>query len=390
MTPELRRRIGFTLGALLVYRLGTHVPLPGLDPSAMPPLYRVLSNDILEMIRVSSAGGGIHRISILDLDILPYVSAAIIVQLISAWRRLKQRGEQGLQTINRYTIFLTLVLVVVQAAGIAIGLEDLPNLVTEPGWLFRTSTVVTLTGGTVFLAWLSRQITARGIGNGIALILLTRIVIDLPGRIADALELGQRGLLSSGFILVLAVMALTVTGVIVFMEGARRTVPVLYSSREFGARMIGEGSSPIPFKLNGAGVIPVLIASWLLSELEHGQPRFMILYFVFIVLGTFLYAAMVLGPTEIADELHKHGGVIPGVEPGERTAEHVDGILTRLTLVGAVYLAFVCLVPELLIAHAGLPFYFGGISLLVVVCAIMDLETQVRAHAPIGLEGSRP
>src|SRR5262249_47767218 len=248
MTAELGRRIGFTLGALLVYRLGVHIPLPGLDPAALLPLYRGPSHDI-------------HRLSILSIDILPYVSAAIIVQLVSSatpWlKRLKQRDQHGLQASNRYTISLMLVLVAFQAFGIALGLEDVADLVADPGWLFRISTMLTLAGGMLFLVWLSQQITVRGIGNGIALILLTHIVIELPGRIAYTLELGPSGLLSSNFIVVLAVLALAVTGAIVFMERAQRSVPVLFSPRQVGTRMVRETLSPIPFKLNGAGIIPV-------------------------------------------------------------------------------------------------------------------------------------
>jgi preprotein translocase subunit SecY len=316
--------------------------------------------------------------------------------------QLKKEGEQGRKVINQYTRYLTAVLCVFQSYGIAIGLEGGGNIVAEPGWFFRISTVITLTGGTMFLMWLGEQITARGIGNGISLIIMAGIVAELPSAIAGTLELGRQGALSTGIILTVIVMAIAVIGFIVFMERAQRRLLIQYPKRQVGNQMFEGQSSHLPLKLNSAGVIPPIFASSLLlvpttvagfaggqgpewvtimtAYLGHGQPLFMFLYIGMIVFFTFFYTAIVFNPKDTADNLKKHGGFIPGIRPGERTAEYIDYVLTRITVVGAAYLSIVCLLPELLISYAAVPFYFGGTSLLIVVSVTMDTVAQVQGH----------
>lgn len=403
---ELKKRIWFTLGALLVYRFGTYIPLPGIDPTAWDQIFRTQAGGILGMFNMF-AGGGIHRMAIFALNIMPYISASIIIQLMTTvsptLEQLKKEGEQGRKVINQYTRYLTVVLAAFQSYGIAIGLEGAGNVVSDPGMFFRISTAITLTGGTMFLMWLGEQITARGIGNGISLIIMAGIVAELPSAIAGMLELGRQGALSTGLILIVIVMAVVVIAFIVFMERAQRRLLIQYPKRQVGNRMFEGQSSHLPLKLNTSGVIPPIFASSLLllpttiaqfnsqgggpewwqtivTQLSHGRPMFLILYIALIVFFAFFYTAIVFNPTETADNLKKHGGFIPGIRPGERTAEYIDYVLSRITVVGAAYLAVVCLIPEMLIAYAAVPFYFGGTSLLIVVSVTMDTVAQIQGY----------
>ncbi|MEX0751397.1 MAG: preprotein translocase subunit SecY [Xanthobacteraceae bacterium] len=402
---ELKKRIWFTLGALIIYRFGTYIPLPGIDPTAWEQIFRTQAGGILGMFNMFS-GGGIHRMAIFALNIMPYISASIIIQLMSSvsptLEALKKEGEAGRKVINQYTRYLTVLLCLFQAYGISIGLEGAGNVVSDPGFFFRISTVISLTGGTMFLMWLGEQITARGIGNGISLIIMSGIVAELPSAIAGTLELGRQGALSTGLILVVLVMAVLVIGFIVYMERAQRRLLVQYPKRQVGNRMFEGQSSHLPLKLNTSGVIPPIFASsllllpttvanfnagqgpewvqWLVTQLGHGRPLFLMLYISLIVFFAFFYTAIVFNPNDTADNLKKHGGFIPGIRPGERTAEYIDYVLTRVTTVGALYLAVVCLIPEILIAYAAVPFYFGGTSLLIVVNVTMDTVAQVQGY----------
>ncbi len=402
---ELKKRIWFTLGALLVYRLGTYIPLPGIDPGQWEQIFRTQAGGILGMFNMF-AGGGIQRMAIFALNIMPYISASIIIQLMTTvsptLEQLKKEGEQGRKMINQYTRYLTVVLAAFQAYAIAVGLEGAGNVISEPGWFFRISAVLTLTGGTMFLMWLGEQVTSRGIGNGISLIILAGIVAELPSAIYGTLELGRQGALSTGLILGIIVMAVVVIMFIVFMERAQRRLLIQYPKRQVGNQMFEGQSSHLPLKLNTSGVIPPIFASSLLllpttvanfnagqggewmtfitTHLAHGRPAFLILYVSLIVFFAFFYTAIVFNPTETADNLKKHGGFIPGIRPGERTAEHIDYVLSRITVVGALYLAVVCLIPEILISYASVPFYFGGTSLLIVVSVTMDTVAQVQGY----------
>ncbi len=402
---ELKKRIWFTLGALLVYRFGTYIPLPGIDPSAWDQIFRSQAGGILGMFNMFS-GGGIHRMAIFALNIMPYISASIIIQLMTTvsptLEQLKKEGEQGRKVMNQYTRYLTVLLAAFQSYGISVGLEGSGTVVTDPGWFFRIATVVTLTGGTLFLMLLGEQVTSRGIGNGISLIILSGIVAELPSAIAGTLELGRQGALSTGLILIVLVMAVAVIGFIVFMERAQRRLLIQYPKRQVGNRMFEGQSSHLPLKLNTSGVIPPIFASSLLllpttvanfnagqgpdwfvtitTQLGHGRPLFLILYVVLIVFFAFFYTAIVFNPTETADNLKKHGGFIPGIRPGERTAEYIDYVLSRITVIGAAYLAIVCILPEILISYASVPFYFGGTSLLIVVSVTMDTVAQIQGY----------
>ncbi len=402
---ELKKRIWFTLGALIVYRLGTYIPLPGIDPAAWEQIFRTNAGGILGVFNMF-AGGGIHRMAIFALNIMPYISASIIIQLMTTvspeLERLKKEGEQGRKVMNQYTRYLTVLLAAVQSYGISVGLEGFGQTVTDPGFFFRISTVITLTGGTMFLMWLGEQITARGIGNGISLIILAGIVAELPSAIAGTLELGRQGALSTGLILVVVVMAIAVIAFIVFMERAQRRLLIQYPKRQVGNRMFEGQSSHLPLKLNTSGVIPPIFASsllllpttvvnfqggqggeilgWITANFAHGRPLFLALYVALIVFFAFFYTAIVFNPNETADNLKKHGGFIPGIRPGERTAEYIDYVLSRITVIGAGYLAIVCVLPEILISYAAVPFYFGGTSLLIVVSVTMDTVAQIQGY----------
>jgi len=402
---ELKTRIWFTLGALLVYRVGTYIPLPGIDPSAWEQIFRTQAGGILGMFNMF-AGGGINRMAIFALNIMPYISASIIIQLLTTvsptLEQLKKEGEQGRKVINQYTRYLTVLLAAVQAYGIAIGLEGAGQVVSDPGWFFRISTLITLAGGTIFLMWLGEQVTSRGVGNGISLIILAGIVAELPSALAGTFELGRQGALSTGLILIVMAMAIVVIAFIVFMERAQRRLLIQYPKRQVGNRMFEGQSSHLPLKLNTSGVIPPIFASSLLllpttvasfnvgqgpewvsiitTQLSHGRPLFLFLYIALIIFFAFFYTAIVFNPTETAENLKKHGGFIPGIRPGERTADYIDYVLTRITVVGAGYLAIVCLIPEILISYAAVPFYFGGTSLLIVVSVTMDTVAQIQGY----------
>ncbi len=402
---DLKKRIWFTLGALIVYRLGTYIPVPGVDPVELARLVQQNSTGILGWIN-GLAGGALGRMAIFALNIMPYISASIIIQLMTTvsphLEQLKKEGEQGRKKMNQYTRYGTVLLAALQAYGIAVGLEGQAGVVLDPGWFFRISTVITLTGGTVFLMWLGEQITSRGIGNGISLIIFAGIVAGLPSAIGHTLELGRTGQMSTFVILGIIAMALVVIAFIVFMERALRKIPVQYPKRQVGDRMMQSDRSHLPLKLNTSGVIPPIFASSLLllpitvanfsqgqgpewlnyitALLGHGQPLFMALYVGLIIFFAFFYTAIMLNPKETADNLKKYGGFIPGIRPGERTAEYIDYVLTRITMIGALYLSAVCMLPELLTYYARMPFYFGGTSLLIVVSVTMDTVTQIQGH----------
>ncbi|MDP6566473.1 MAG: preprotein translocase subunit SecY [Alphaproteobacteria bacterium] len=407
---ELKKRLWFTLGALIVYRIGTYIPIPGIDPGALAEIFAQQRSGILGMFDVFS-GGALGRMTIFALNIMPYISASIIIQLLTTvsphLEQLKKEGEQGRKKINQYTRYGTVFLTALQAYGIAVGLEGLSGgsgggVVLSTGLFFRASTVITLVGGTIFLMWLGEQITARGVGNGISLIIFAGIIAELPAALVSTLELGRTGALSHLFILFLVVLIAATITFIVFMERAQRRIIVQYPKRQVGQRMFGGESTHLPLKLNTAGVIPPIFASSLLllpmtvasfsaqggpgwlttvtALLGRGQPLYLALYIGGIVFFCFFYTAIVFNPADTADNLKKYGGFIPGIRPGKRTAEYLDYVLTRLTVVGAGYLALVCLLPELLMSQYAVPFYFGGTSLLIVVSVTMDTVAQVQSH----------
>ncbi len=403
---ELKKRIWFTLGALVVYRLGTYIPLPGIDPAAFAANFQGKQQGVLELFNMF-AGGAVQRMAIFALNIMPYISASIIVQLmqsvIPSLESLKKEGEQGRKVINQYTRYLTVVISAFQAYGISKGLEGQANVVQNPGWFFELSTVLTLMGGTLFLMWLGEQITSRGIGNGSSLIIFAGIVAAFPSAIANTLELSRQGAISPLVLLALIVMSFGVIAFIVFMERAQRRLLITYPKRQQGNKVYEGQTSFLPLKLNTSGVIPPIFASSLLllpttianfsanggtggvlgflaTYLGHGRPAYMILYIALIVFFAFFYTAIVFDPVETADNLKKHGGFIPGIRPGERTAQFIDYVLTRITVLGAAYLAVICLLPEMLISNFHLPFYFGGTSLLIVVSVTMDTVAQIHGH----------
>ncbi len=403
---ELKQRIWFTLGALLIYRLGTYIPLPGIDPSALKSLFEQNQGGIVGMFNMF-AGGAVGRMAIFALNIMPYITASIIIQLLtSAVPHLeqlkKEGGEQGRKQINQYTRYGTVLLATMQGYGMAVGLERAEGIVLTPGLFFQVSTVTTLVAGTVFLMWLGEQITARGIGNGISLIIFAGIVAELPSALVSTLELGRQGAISVTVILFLLVMIVAVIAFIVFVERAQRRLLVQYPKRQIGNKMTGGDNSHLPLKLNVAGVIPPIFASsllllpitvanfsagsdseWLTSlsaMLGQGQPLYMAVYAGLIIFFCFFYTSIVFNPVDTAANLKQAGGFIPGVRPGERTAEYIDHILTRLTVVGAIYLTIVCLLPEFLINAYSVPFYFGGTSILIVVSVTMDTVGQVQSH----------
>ncbi len=405
---DLQKRIWFTLGALIVYRLGTYIPLPGIDPVALEEIFRQNAGGLLGMFDMFT-GGALSRMTIFALNIMPYISASIIMQLMTAispnLEQLKKEGESGRKKINQYTRYLTVAITMMQAYGIAVGLSSMSSgaAVLDDGWFFRFTTVVTLTGGTMFLMWLGEQITQRGVGNGISLIIFAGIVANLPSAIAGTLELGRTGALSTIFIIGLLIMAVAVIFVIVFIERAQRRIIVQYPKRQQGNRMTGGESSHLPLKINTSGVIPPIFAGSILglpvtilgfsaagagpewvttltAWMGRGQPAYLIIYVALIVFFAFFYTAVVFNPSDTADNLKKYGGFVPGIRPGKNTAEYLDKVLSRLTVVGAAYLAAVCLLPEILMSQYAVPFYFGGTSLLIVVTVTLDTVTQVQSH----------
>ena len=407
---ELKKRIWFTLGALIVVRIGTYIPVPGVDAAVMGEILAQHGSGILGMFDMFT-GGALGRMTVFALNIMPYISASIIVQLmtaaIPAWETLKKEGEAGRKKLNQYTRYLTVIIAVFQAWGIAVGLESMRGqfgaAVYDPGWFFRLSCVITLVGGTMFLMWLGEQITARGVGNGISLIIFAGIVANLPHALITTLELGRTGALSTIFIIIFLFVALAVIAFVVFIERAQRRIPVQYPKRQVGNRMFSGEATHLPLKLNTAGVIPPIFASSLLllpatvagfsidatqegwlqtitGMVAHGRPLYMVLYMALIVFFAFFYTAVVFNPAETADNLKKYGGFVPGIRPGQNTADYLDRVLTRLTVIGAIYLCIVCIIPEILISHYGVPFYFGGTSLLIIVSVTMDTVAQVQSH----------
>jgi len=410
---ELHKRLWFTLGALIVYRLGTFVPIPGVDMQAFGAAFAAAQGGILGMFNMFS-GGAVSRLAVFALNVMPYISASIIIQLLSSfpgrYERLKKEGEAGRIQMNQDTRYLTVALAIVQAFGIAAGLQGSPGIVINPGPMFLITTVITLVSGTMLLVWLGEQITARGVGQGISLIIFAGIVAELPTALYQTLALGREGTLSAFAILGLGLVVVAAIVLIVFVERSQRRIVVQYPKRQVGQRMFGGDTSFLPLKINTAGVIPPIFASSLLllpataagflagqrpewmaesvfegfqglvGALSHGQPLFMLLYAALIVFFAFFYTSIVFNPDETADNLRKNGGFLPGIRPGTKTAEYFDQVLTRLTVLGGAYLVVVCLFPEIMIAYFGIPFYLGGTSLLIVVSVTIDTVAQIQSH----------
>ena len=401
---DLRNRILFTIFILCVYRLGTYIPLPGIDSQGLQALMESNQKGLLGMFNVFS-GGAVKRMAIFALGIMPYISSSIIVQLMTGvseyFKNLKNQGEIGRRKITQYTRYGTVLLATIQGYGVAVGLENSAGVVIDSGNFFRLTTVITLVSGTIFLMWLGEQITQRGIGNGISLIIFSGIVAEIPRALATTFELGRTGALSVSAILIIFVLLLGTVAFIVFIERAIRKILINYPKRQMGTKIYGGESSHLPLKINTAGVIPAIFASALLllpltfsnftlseSELflnisalfSQGRPLYMILYAAGIIFFSFFYTSIVFNPKETAENLRKHGGYIPGVRPGERTAYFIEEILTRLTTIGALYLTLVCLMPEFLISKYPIPFYLGGTSVLIVVVVAMDTVSQVQTR----------
>ncbi|MDG1096203.1 MAG: preprotein translocase subunit SecY [Methylophilaceae bacterium] len=403
---ELKSRLWFVLGALVVFRLGSHIPVPGIDPTVLKQLFDSQSGGILGMFNMFS-GGSLERFAIFALGIMPYISASIIMQLLTVvspkLEQLKKDGEAGRRAITKYTRYGTVALATFQALGIAIAFEGQAGLVIDPGMSFRLITVVSLVGGTMFLMWLGEQITERGIGNGISIIIFAGIVAGLPRAIASTLELARTGAFSIPLVVFLFVMVILVTALVVFVERGQRKITVNYAKRQVGNKVMGGQTTHLPLKLNMAGVIPPIFASsiilfpaslagwfgsnesmyWLKdlsSAISPGQPIYILLFASAILFFCFFYTALVFNPKETADNLKKSGAFVPGIRPGEQTAKYIDKIMGRLTLIGAVYITLVCLLPEFLSLKFNTPFYFGGTSLLIIVVVTMDFMTQVQSH----------
>lgn len=403
---ELKSRLWFVLGALVVYRLGAHIPVPGIDPAVLKQLFDSQNNGILGMFNMFS-GGALSRFTVFALGIMPYISASIIMQLATVvspkLEQLKKEGEAGRRTITKYTRYGTLILATFQALGIAIALEGQAGLVLDPGMAFRLTAVVTLVSGTMFLMWLGEQITERGIGNGISIIIFAGIVAGLPHAIGSTLELARTGAFSIPLVMFLFVAVLLVTALVVFVERGQRKITVNYAKRQVGNKVYGGQTTHLPLKLNMAGVIPPIFASsiilfpatlagwfgsseklyWLKdisNVLSPGQPIYILFFAAAIIFFCFFYTALVFNPKETAENLKKSGAFVPGIRPGEQTAKYIDKIMGRLTLVGAVYITLVCLLPEFLRLKFNTPFYFGGTSLLIIVVVTMDFMTQVQSH----------
>ncbi|MBP7625802.1 MAG: preprotein translocase subunit SecY [Zoogloea sp.] len=403
---DLKRRLMFLLGALIVYRIGAHIPVPGIDPVALADLFKSQKGGILGVFNLFS-GGALSRFTIFALGIMPYISASIIMQLLTVaspqLEALKKEGEGGRRKITQYTRYGTLALALFQGLGIAVALESQQGLVLDPGLMFRFVTVSTLVTGTMFLMWLGEQITERGLGNGISIIIFAGIAAGLPNSLGGLFELVRTGAMHPFTALVICVLVVAVTGVVVFVERGQRKILVNYAKRQVGNKIYGGQSSHLPLKLNMSGVIPPIFASsiilfpatlaqwfgssesmtWLKdlgSTLAPGQPIYVILYAAAIVFFCFFYTALVFNSKETADNLKKSGAFVPGIRPGEQTARYIDKILMRLTLAGAVYITLVCLLPEFLILKWNVPFYFGGTSLLIIVVVTMDFMSQVQAY----------
>jgi len=401
---DLRNRVLFTIVILAIYRLGTFVPLPGIDPEQLQTMMEGNQKGLLGMFNVF-AGGAVSRMAIFALGIMPYISSSIIVQLLTGvsdyFKNLKNQGEIGRKKITQITRYGTVLLGTVQGYGLAVGLESSANLVINPGVFFKISTVTTIVAGTIFLMWLGEQITQRGIGNGISLIIFSGIVAEIPRALVTTFELGKTGAISGFIIFLIFVILIATILFIVFMERALRKILINYPKRQMGNKIYGGDSSHLPLKINSAGVIPAIFASALLllpvtfsnfnfsdnetflnisSYFTQGQPLYMLLYASGIIFFTFFYTSIVFNPTETAENLRKYGGFIPGIRPGESTAIYIDNILTKLTTIGALYLTAVCLLPEFLIANYPIPFYLGGTSILIVVVVAIDTVTQVQTR----------
>ncbi len=407
---ELKKRLWFVLGALIVYRLGTYIPIPGIDPQILHDIFKQHQGGVLGVFNMFS-GGALSRMTIFALAVMPYISASIIMQLMAvavpSLAAMKKEGEAGRRKINQYTRYGTVFLAAIQAYGIAIGLEGMQSskglsAVLDPGMFFRFTTVVTLTGGTMFLMWLGEQITQRGIGQGISLIIFAGIVANLPSALAGMFEMGRTGVLSTPVILMILAIAVGLVLLIVYCERAQRKVLVQYPKRQVGNKLMQGENTHLPLKLNPAGVIPAIFASSILlfpltiagfnaqggpewmrvvtSYLSHGQPLYIALYVAIIVFFSFFYTTVVFNPDDTAENLRKNGGFIAGLRPGKHTAEYLNYLSTRLVVIGSAYIAFVCVVPELMIAKYSVPFYLGGTSLLIVVNVVIDFVGQVQSH----------
>jgi preprotein translocase subunit SecY len=402
----LQQRIWFTLGALLVYRLGTYIPVPGIDPDAYRASFEQAQQGIAGMFNMF-AGGAVERMAIFALNLIPYITASIVIQVITTasprLEALKKEGESGRRKLNQYTRYLTVIFCAIQAYGIAVGLEGSQGVVLNPGWFFRISTVITLVGGTMFLMWVGEQITSRGVGNGISLIIFAGIIANLPATIVQTLELSRTGALSTTWLFGLVIIALAVIAIIVFFERAQRRLLIQYPKRQVGNKMFQGDTSHLPLKLNTSGVIPPIFASSLLllpatvasfaaqgdapqwlsvvsAVLGRGQPIYLVTYGALIIFFTFFYTSVVFNPTETADNLKRSGGFIPGIRPGERTAQHIDYVLSRITVVGALYLTFVCLIPEMIHSQLNVSQFLGGTSLLIMVTVTLDTISQIQSH----------
>ena len=402
---ELRKRLFFVFGAILVYRIGTYIPVPGINPAALASFFEQQSGTIIDMFNMFS-GGALERFSILALGIMPYISASIIMQLMSstmpALKEIKKEGESGRKKITQYTRFGTLGLATLQAGGVAVALQS-QGIALYSGSGFVFSTIITLVTGTMFLMWLGEQISEKGIGNGISIIIFISIVSGLPTAVGGTLELASTGELNSALVVMILVLAVAVTAFVVFIERGQRKITVNYARRQQGRKMVQAQSSYLPLKLNMAGVIPPIFASsiilfpstlgqwagsteglsWLKdisSTLAPGQPLYVTFYAAAIIFFCFFYTALVYDSRETSDNLKKSGASIPGVRPGEQTSKYIDSVLTRLTAVGAIYITLVCLLPEFLIIGLNVPFYFGGTSLLIIVVVIMDFIGQLQSH----------
>jgi len=408
---ELHARIWFTLGALIIYRLGTYLPIPGIDINVLQQIFKQNAGGLLSVFDMF-AGGAVQRMAIFALNIMPYISSSIIMQLVGALipsidQMRKEGGEQGRRKINQYTRYLTVIIATFQAYGIAVGLQHMTgtggiSAVINPGMGFVMSTVITLVGSTMFLMWLGEQITSRGIGNGISLIIFAGIVARLPSGIGQMMELGRTGAMPVFGIIAIVAGTLFLLGFIVFMERAHRKVLVQYPKRQVGMKVSEGQSSHMPLKVNASGVMGPIFASsilalpmtfagfagadspgwiqWIAQNMRHGQPTYIALYGILIIFFAFFYTSIVFNPAETAENLRKHGGFIPGIRPGKNTADYFDYVLTRLTVIGAAYITFVCLVPEALIGQTSMPFYFGGTSILIVVSVTMDTVAQIHSH----------
>ena len=405
---DLRNRIIFTVLILCVYRLGTYIPLSGIDPQSLQTLMQSNQRGLVGMFNIFS-GGAVKRMAIFALGIMPYISSSIIVQLLTGvseyFKNLKKQGEIGRKKITQYTRYGTVLLATLQGYGVAVGLEGASGVVIESGTFFRLTTVISLVAGTIFLMWLGEQITQRGIGNGISLIIFSGIVAEIPRALAATFELGRTGALSATTIISIFLLIILTVAFIVFIERALRKIIINYPKRQMGAKIYGGESSHLPLKINTAGVIPAIFASALLllpitfsnfalsesdlflnlsSMFSQGKPLYMLLYASGIIFFTFFYTSITFNPTETAENLRKYGGFIPGIRPGESTALYIDTILTRLTTIGAIYLTLVCLMPEFLIANYPIPFYLGGTSILIVVVVAIDTVTQVQTRLMSG------